>query len=170
MMLIAPDSAQSSYLPHFARPNRQTWPKTEDTNENEEEEEEEEANTEDPTVRKQRSQIGPAAVARGVVAADSIASAFSGKSAPLSFIGKGMGWLFGLKTEDDSEEFYELALKTATEVKTLQINDKEIIQAVHDLQKQINKYGKDQANSYMSMMSLNIELASKQWPDTYRTC
>ena len=160
MMLIAPDSAQSSYLPHFARPNRQTWPKTEDTNEDEEEEEEE-ANTENPTIRKRRSPIGPAAVAVGVVAVDSVASALSGKSAPLSFIGKGMGWLFGLKTEDDSEEFYELALKTATEVKTLQINDKEIIQAVHDLQKQINKYGKDKANSYMSMMSLNIELDLK---------
>jgi CO dehydrogenase/acetyl-CoA synthase beta subunit len=41
-MLRAPDSAQSTYLPHFARPNRHTWPKTEDTNEDEEEEEEEE--------------------------------------------------------------------------------------------------------------------------------
>ena len=38
-MNVQPDSTQSSYLPHFARPNRQTWPKTEDTNEEEEEEE-----------------------------------------------------------------------------------------------------------------------------------
>ena len=145
LMLNNTDLTHNSILPRFARPGR----------------------SEDDTGRQNRTRrapLGPLGaiglIAGGTALVNAVSSSFT-DSAPLSFIGQGLGKLFGLRTDEDTLELQEQMVKTATQVQTLQINNLEILEAVNNMQSQINKYETLIDNSYMSMMALTIELDLK---------